>query len=139
MSIVFCLFSSYLLWNKISSRQFLIISQITGTNWRTNCCIKYTGPCVTKVPRLGMCRSIILLSKITHQMWRDQPFSQRNKGRKRAGGYWGVRRYMCGGGGGGWSKFEKAGVSNIGEVTFIKQGVRNSLLTMLILNFIPCG
>ena len=28
---------------------------------------------------LGMCRSILSLSKIAHQLWRDLPFSQRNK------------------------------------------------------------
>ena len=35
--------------------------------------------------------SIISLSKIAHQMWRDHPYSQRKKGKKRGGG-----------GGGGW-------------------------------------
>ena len=33
-----------------------------------------------------MCRSIISLSKIAHQMWRDHPFSQRNKTTERAVG-----------------------------------------------------
>ena len=37
-----------------------------------------------KVLRLDMCRSIISLTKITHQMWRDHPFSQRNKTTERA-------------------------------------------------------
>ena len=37
------------------------------------------GPSGTKVPRLNMCRSILLLSKIAYQMWRDHPFSQRNR------------------------------------------------------------
>ena len=31
-----------------------------------------------------MCRSIISLSKITHQMWHDDPFSQRNETTKGA-------------------------------------------------------
>ena len=31
-----------------------------------------------------MYRSIISLSKITHQPWHDQPFNQRNKATKRA-------------------------------------------------------
>ena len=31
----------------------------------------------SKAPRLDMCRSIISLSKIVHQMWHDHPFSQR--------------------------------------------------------------
>ena len=33
-----------------------------------------------------MCRSIILLSKIPHQMWRDHPLSQENKTTERAVG-----------------------------------------------------
>ena len=32
-----------------------------------------------KVLRLDMCTFMISLSKIAHQMWRDHPFSQRNK------------------------------------------------------------
>ena len=42
--------------------------------------LKYThqGPSGTKVAGLDMCRSIIPLRKIAHQMWRDHPFSQRN-------------------------------------------------------------
>ena len=40
----------------------------------------------TKVPGLDMCRSIILLSKITHQVCSDHPFSQRNETTKRAVG-----------------------------------------------------
>ena len=43
----------------------------------------------TKVLRLDMSRSIISLSKITHQMWRDHPFIQRNKTTERAVG-WGL-------------------------------------------------
>ena len=43
----------------------------------------FQGSSVTKVPRLDMCRFIISLSKITHQMWRDHLFSQRNKAAKR--------------------------------------------------------
>ena len=42
-----------------------------------------------KVLRLDMSRSIISLSKITHQMWRDHPFIQRNKTTERAVG-WGL-------------------------------------------------
>ena len=34
---------------------------------------------VLLVPRLDMCRSILLLSKIAHQMWHDHPFSQRSR------------------------------------------------------------
>ena len=41
------------------------------------------GPPGTKVPRLKMCRSIISLSKTTHQMWVNHPFSQRNMATKR--------------------------------------------------------
>ena len=47
-----------------------------------------------------MCRSILSLSKIAHQMWSDHPFSQRkNDKRKSSGGAcwnmtgkWGQRR-----------------------------------------------
>ena len=42
----------------------------------TPCCIKV--PSGTKVPRLDMCRSILSLGRIAHQMWYDHPFSQRN-------------------------------------------------------------
>ena len=35
---------------------------------------------------LDMCRSIISLSKIANQIWRDQPFSQRYKTTERAVG-----------------------------------------------------
>ena len=41
------------------------------------------GSSGTKVPRLDICRSIAAFSKITHQMWRDHSFSQRNKTTKR--------------------------------------------------------
>ena len=40
---------------------------------------------VLKAPRLAMRRSIISLSKITHQMWHNHSISQRNKATKRAG------------------------------------------------------
>ena len=33
---------------------------------------------------LDMCRSIMSLSKIAHRMWRNDPFSQRNKTTERA-------------------------------------------------------
>ena len=41
------------------------------------------GPSDTKIASLGMSRFIIL-SKITHQMWLDHAFSQRNKVTERA-------------------------------------------------------
>lgn len=37
-----------------------------------------------KVLRLDMCISIISLSNIMHQIWRNNPFSQGNKEAKRA-------------------------------------------------------
>ena len=40
----------------------------------------------TKISSLNMCRLVISLSKITHQMWHDHPFSQRSKAIKRASG-----------------------------------------------------
>ena len=39
----------------------------------------HQGPSGTKVPRRDICRSILSLSKIAHQMWRDNPFSQRKR------------------------------------------------------------
>ena len=39
-----------------------------------------------KIPRLDMCRFIIILSIIAHQMWRDHSFSQRNKTTEKAVG-----------------------------------------------------
>ena len=41
---------------------------------------------VLPVLRFDICRSIIPLSKVTHQMWRDHPLSQGNKETKRAEG-----------------------------------------------------
>ena len=47
--------------------------------------------------------SIISLSKIAHQMWRDHPYSQRNKATKRA-----VEVGWSWGGGWGWvAKFNR--------------------------------
>ena len=49
------------------------------SNW-TPCYIKTPqGHCGTKVPRLNMCRSIMSLSKITHQFCGNYPFSQWKK------------------------------------------------------------
>ena len=48
-----------------------------------------------------------------HQMWHDHPFSERNKTTEREMGV------VVGGGrerGGGWTKFEKERVENIGRV-----------------------
>ena len=61
-------------------------------------------PSGTNVLRLDMCRSTISLSKITHQMWPDHPFSQRNKITKRA-----VGLKVSGEGKGGLNKIEKGG------------------------------
>ena len=53
-----------------------------------------------KVLRLDICTSMIL-SKIAHQMWRDHPFSQRNKATEWAVGVGvGDKREVMGGGGG---------------------------------------
>ena len=43
----------------------------------------HQGPSGIKVQRLDMCRSTISLGKMAYQMWRNYPFSQRNK-KKRA-------------------------------------------------------
>ena len=68
----------------------------------TPCCIKHThlSPSGTDISRLDMCRFIILLSKIAHQMWWDQVFNQRNKTTERAVGL-GVGGDREGGQGGG--------------------------------------
>ena len=48
------------------------------------------------VPRLQLCRSVISLSRVTYQIWRDPPFSQVNKATKIAVGVevGGVRRNL---------------------------------------------
>ena len=57
-----------------------------------------------------MCRSILSLSKIAHQIKSDHPFSQRNRTTERA-----VRVGVGGdreaGRKGGWAKFEKEGLA----------------------------
>ena len=77
-----------------------------------------------------MCRSILSLSKITHQLWRDHPFIQRNRTTERTVGV-GVRgdREL---GGGGWTKFEKkrGGVGNIGGGSSKNRAVSIHLSTM---------
>ena len=64
------------------------------------------NPSGTKIIRLGMCRCIISLSKITHQMWHNPPFSQGNKATKRV-----ARVEVAGerGGEGGEQHFKKGG------------------------------
>ena len=49
------------------------------------CCINtHQGPSGTKAPRL--CRSILSLQKIAHEMWHDSQFSQRNRPTERTVG-----------------------------------------------------
>ena len=62
-----------------------------------------------KVLRLGMCTSMISLSKIAHQRRGDHLLSQRNKATELAVGM-GVRGNCEG----GWTKFEKGGLGSIG-------------------------
>ena len=50
-----------------------------------------------KIPRLDVCRFIIILSIIAHQMWRDHSFSQRNKTTEKAVGVE-IERDRVGGG-----------------------------------------
>ena len=68
---------------------------------------------VLLVLRLNICRSI-LLSKIAHQMWCDQPFSQRNMTTERTGevGVGGDREVG--------DKILKRGGSNIGDLNKIR-------------------
>ena len=53
-----------------------------------------------------MCRSILSLSKIAHQMWHDHPFSQRNMTTERAV-EWSLA--VTGKWEGGWTTFVKRG------------------------------
>ena len=67
-----------------------------------------------------MCRSILSLSKIAHQMWHDHPFSQRNRITERTlgvkvGGDKEVVRVK------GWTKSEKGRGKQYRGV-FIKKG-----------------
>ena len=64
----------------------------------------------TQVLRLAVCRSIISLIKITHQIWRNHPFSQNSKTIERAVGVEVVRN---GERGEGLAKLEKRGLGNI--------------------------
>ena len=57
---------------------------------------------IHQVLRLDMCTSIIPLSKIADQMWRDHPFSQRNKTTEEE-----VEVGVLGSRDGGWTKLEK--------------------------------
>ena len=68
--------------NQITDRKSHYVSDVT----KLDALMDKTppGPSGTNVPRLSMCRSIISLRKITNQMWRDHPFSQKNKATKRA-------------------------------------------------------
>ena len=46
----------------------------------------YQGPSATKVPRVGICRTILSLRKLAHEMWHDNPFNERNKATERTVG-----------------------------------------------------
>ena len=83
------------------------------------------GPPGTKEPKLGMCRSIISLSKIVQQMRRNHLFSQRNKTTERAveGVRVGDNRE------GGSTKFEKVWLDNIRESSW-NRWIRTPLPTM---------
>ena len=61
------------------------------------------GPSDTKVPMFDVCRTIISLSKITHQKRRDNQFSQRNEAKKEHLGWKLVVTCKRGGGNGGWT------------------------------------
>ena len=59
-----------------------------------------------KVRRLNMCTSMILLSKMVHQIWHDHPFSQKKQGNRISSGVGvGDNRELRG----HWTKFEKEG------------------------------
>ena len=73
----------------------------------TPCCTKHTSRSGTKVARLDICRSIISLSKVAHQMWHNHPFSQKNARQQRKQWGWGLEATRKGRG--SWTKFEKGG------------------------------
>ena len=81
-----------------------------------------------KVLRFDICISMISLSKIEHQRRGDHLFSQRNKAAELAVG-------MGVGGNNGppplWTKFEKRGLGNIGEVGLHKIGGSRTPLCQL--------
>ena len=75
--------NTIILKNTISARQKRILQilllLVETTIEITKNPILHQGPSGIKIPRLDMCRFIIILSIIAHQMWRDHSFSQRNK------------------------------------------------------------
>ena len=58
----------------------------------------HQGSSGTNVQRLDMCWSILSLSRIAHQMWRDGPFSQRNRTTERTVGIGVAKDREVGGG-----------------------------------------
>ena len=82
--------NTIILKNTISARQKRILQilllLVETTIEITKNPILHQGPSGIKIPRLGMCRFIIILSIIAHQMWRDHSFSQRNKTTEKAVG-----------------------------------------------------
>ena len=62
-----------------------------------------------------MCKFIISLSKIVHQLWWDHPFSQRQDKKKSSGGGVGGDREGEGG-----QNSKKEGVDNIGGINKVR-------------------
>ena len=88
-----------ILKNTISPRQKMILQLLfllveTTIEITKNPIISNLG---IKIPRLDVCRFIIILSIIAHQMWRDHSFSQRNKTTEKAVGVE-IERDRVGGG-----------------------------------------
>ena len=78
---------------------------VGGCVWNT----QQGPPGGTMVPRIDMCKSMIL-SRVTHQMWRNHPLKQWNKATKRAVGLEDI------GGRGVLVKIWKRRVGNIGGI-----------------------
>ena len=82
--------NTIILKNTISPRQKRILQflflLVETTIEITKNPILHQGRSGIKIPRLDMCRFIIILSIIAHQMWRDHSFSERNKTTEKAVG-----------------------------------------------------
>ena len=97
--------------NQSTSKKSHCVSDLSS---KLDALLHKTQTKVFLVLRLNMCRSILSLSKIAHQMGCDQPFRQRNMATERTGEM-GVR-----GDGEVGDKILKNGGSNIGDLNKIR-------------------
>ena len=76
MGVCLCVISNQSMSKKTQCQTSVHSTHCCKKNKRTK---KQQGPSNTKVPRLDVCIFIISLHIITYQIWRDDPFRQRNK------------------------------------------------------------